>query len=301
MVVRVLQISALIAIVAVAALIGLVRYMLRPRRARLDPTATGLPVESMTIPSCSGETLAGWYLAGGSGGGVLLLHGVKSNRLTHVERLRRLQQEGYSCLAIDFQAHGESSGACITLGQKESLDVRSALEWMRRRLPNERLAVLGVSMGGAATLIGETPVDAEAVIVELAFADLASSVGSRLGRLLGPAGRAATPVVLLAMRAAAGIEARRLRPIETIGRLHAPILVLTGADDVKTTLEESRALFDRANPPKEFWAAPGAAHIDLAFAGGEAYWERLLRFLGSTLRVRHASQKLKPPRFVEPG
>ena len=95
----------------------------------------------------------------------------------------------------------------------------------------------------------------------------------------------------MALRVAAGIDRRRIQPIEAISRFHAPILVLTGAEDIKTTKEESRALFARANPPKFYWEAPGAGHIDLAYAGGEAYWERLLGSLASTLRAGSVSQK----------
>jgi uncharacterized protein len=285
-----LEVAALILLAGFGALVAFVRHGLRPRRARLDPALTELPVETVAIASLSGATLAGWFVAGDGRGGVLLLHGAKSNRLTHVERMRGLRRAGYSTLAIDFQAHGESTGDRITLGQREALDARSALEWMRARMPGEPLAVLGVSMGAAAALIGE-PIRTDALIVESVFPDLAPSLSNRLALEIGEAARAATPVLLLALRVAAGIDHRRIRPIEAIGRFHAPILVLTGAEDIKTTREESRALFARANPPKFYWEAPGAGHIDLAYAGGEAYWQRLLGFLASTLRADSISQR----------
>jgi pimeloyl-ACP methyl ester carboxylesterase len=283
---RLLEVAALFLSLGFGALVVFVRFMLRPRRGRLDPAQIRLPIESVAISSLSGAKLAGWFLAGDGKGGVLLLHGAKSNRLIHVERMRMLRQAGYSTLAIDFQAHGESSGNCITLGQREALDARSAVEWMRARMPGERLAVLGVSMGGAAALIGETTIDADAIIVESVFADLGSSVSNRLALTFGAAARVATPAILLALRAAAGIDSRRLRPIEAISRLQAPILILAGAEDIKATKGEAVALFDRANPPKSFWETPAAAHIDLAHAGGAAYQERVLEFLESSLRAR---------------
>jgi pimeloyl-ACP methyl ester carboxylesterase len=276
--------------VAVAALalaagsfLAFIRYELRPRHARLDPAATGLPLESVVIPSSSGARLAGWYLPGAGRGAVLLLHGAKSNRLVLVDRMRFLRDAGYSTLAIDFQAHGESTGDRITLGQLESLDARSALAWLRARLPAEPVAVLGISMGAAAALIGP-PIDADAVIVESVGADFAGGVSNRLALKFGPLGRLFTPFVLGAMRFAAGIDASKLRPIDGIARLHKPIFVMTGAEDQKTTVAEARELFAGANPPKRYWETPGAQHWDLAFVGGDAYRERLLDFLGSTLR-----------------
>jgi uncharacterized protein len=279
--------AALLVIAALAlgsfVFLAFIRYELRPRRARLDPTATGLPVEAVVIPSSSGARLAGWYLPGAGRGAVLLLHGVKSNRLVLVERMRFLRDAGYSTLAIDFQAHGESTGERITFGQLESLDARSALAWLRARLPGQPIAVLGISMGGAAALIGQ-PIEAGAVVVESAYPAFAAVVSNRLALALGPPGRLFTPFVLGAFRVAGGIDASKLRPIDGIGRLHKPILVMTGAEDQKTTVGESRALFAKANPPKSYWEAPGAGHFDLAYVGGVAYRERLLDFLNATLR-----------------
>jgi uncharacterized protein len=273
---------AALALVA-ASFLAFIRYELRPRHARLDAAATGLPVEAVVIPSTSGARLAGWFLPGGGRGAVLLLHGAKSNRLVLVERMRFLREAGYSTLAIDFQAHGESTGSLITLGRLESLDARSALAWLRSRLPGEPVAVLGISMGGGAALIGP-PIDADAVIVESIGPYFADAVSNRLTLAFGPVGRPLASLVLAAMRIAAGIDASKLRPIDGIARLHKPIFVMTGAEDRKTTVAEARELFAAANPPKRYWETPGAQHWDLSFVGGAAYRERLLDFLDPTLR-----------------
>jgi uncharacterized protein len=283
MVTRAIMLTVAALALAVGSFLAFTRHELRPRRARLDPGATGLPVESVVIPSSSGARLAGWYLPGAGRGAVLLLHGAKSNRLVLVERIRFLHDAGYSTLAIDFQAHGESAGDLITMGQRESLDARSALEWLRSQLPGEPVAALGISMGGSALLIGP-PIGADAVIVESVSVDSVAAVSNRLALAFGPPGRLLTPIVLGAMRIAGGIDASKLRPIDGIARLHRPIFIMTGAEDQKTTVAEGRALFAAANPPKRYWETPGAWHVDLAWAGGQTYRERLLDFLASTLR-----------------
>ena len=56
--------------------------------------------------------LSGWFIAGRPGGGaVVLMHGVRGNRLAMLRRARLLHAEGFSVLLFDFQAHGESTGA----------------------------------------------------------------------------------------------------------------------------------------------------------------------------------------------
>jgi len=283
--VRIFAYLVLAIILGFIALVILVRFELRPRHAKLDAAAAGLPVEAVTIPSASGARLAGWFAQGSGRGAVLLLHGVFSNRLVQAERMRFLRETGYSTLAIDFQAHGESTGDIITLGARESLDARSGLAWLRSRLPGEPIAVLGISLGGAAALIGP-PIGADALIVESAPSDMALAISTRLGLSFGAAGRLVAPLVLAAMRVGAGVRFEDLRPIDGIASAPAPIFVMTGAADKKTTLEESRAMFAKARSPKFYWEVPGAWHVDLAAIGGAAYRERLIAFLDESLRGR---------------
>jgi uncharacterized protein len=206
--------------------------------------------------------------------------------------MRFLREAGYSTLAVDFQAHGESTGDLITLGRLESLDARLALACMRARLPGEPVAVLGVSMGGSAALIGP-PIDADAVIVESGGPSFADGVSNRLTLAIGPIGRLLAPFMLGAMRIAAGSDASTLRPIDGIVRLHKPIFVMTGADDQKTRLPRRANHSPQPIRRSATGKRPGAQHWDLSFAGGPAYRERLLDFLDSTLRST-------PPRLFAP-
>lgn len=64
-------------------------------------------------------------------------------------RARFLQSEGYSVLLVDLPAHGESLGERITFGAREAAGVTSALAFLRNELPDERVGVIGVSLGAA--------------------------------------------------------------------------------------------------------------------------------------------------------
>jgi len=54
-------------------------------------------------------------------GTIVLMHGVRANRLSMVRRAEMLHRAGYSVLLFDFQAHGESPGSHITMGYLESV------------------------------------------------------------------------------------------------------------------------------------------------------------------------------------
>jgi fermentation-respiration switch protein FrsA (DUF1100 family) len=262
------------------------RFVLRRRGARVDAEDVGLPVETVFIDSPSGARLAGWFLPGDSNSGaVLLLHGVTSNRSSHVARIRFLRAAGFATLAVDFQAHGESTGSRITLGALESRDAGAALAYLRARLPGERIGVIGVSLGGAAALIGLAPLAADALILKSVFPDIHSALRNRLTLAFGRLAAISTRPLLALAGATIGFDPAELRPIDRIASFTGAVFVISGRADQKTTLSETRALFGRAREPKFLWEVPGAGHVDLAGFCADAYRERVLAFFRETLRV----------------
>jgi uncharacterized protein len=248
----------------------------------LPPDLRGREVE---FRSASGATLRGWLLPGKRGAGaVVLMHGVRGSRLNMLSRAHFLSAAGYTVLLFDFQAHGESTGERITTGYLESRDARAAVDFVRAEAPGERVGVVGVSMGGAAALLAEPPLDVQAFVLELVYPTIEQAIDDRLRLNLGPWAVIFRPLLTAQLRLRLGISPEDLHPIDRVGRVAAPKLFIAGAEDRHTTLEESRRLFDAAGEPKEFWAVEGARHQDLHALKGREYEERVLSFLEKHLR-----------------
>lgn len=242
----------------------------------------------MQFASASGSTIHAWLSLGKRGlGAVLLLHGVGENRSRMLARAQFLHDAGYTILAPDFQAHGESPGEHITFGARESLDAHAAMSFLREAAPGERIGVIGVSMGGAAALLGPEPVAADALVLESVYPTIDQALSDRLHVWLGPLGFLATPITPMVMRTVGddiGVTGDELRPIDKIGAVKEPLLLLAGTNDQYTTLDESKALFARATAPKSFWAVQGAEHEDL-FDFAPLDYERVVGdFLSANLR-----------------
>jgi fermentation-respiration switch protein FrsA (DUF1100 family) len=249
-----------------------------------------LPIEEVTFASASGSTIHGWLAQGrANAGAIVLLHGVRSNRRQLVPRARFLWRAGHSVLLIDLQAHGASPGRHITFGYLESRDARAAIRYLHSRLPAERLGAIGISLGGAAILVGPQPVGLDAVVLESVYPTLPEAVEDRIRLRLGPLAAPLTQILLWQVRPRLGFSPSALRPIDGIGRLGAPLLLAAGAADRQTTLAESMRLFAAARAPKELWIVPGAAHVDLCDHAGAEYERRILGFFGRYLRRRDAA------------
>lgn len=211
-------------------------------------------------------------------GGILLLHGLKSNRLQMMKRAEFLNENGYSILMIDFQSHGESIGDGITFGYLEALDAEAAFTFLENKLPNNHIGVIGVSLGGAAALLGQVAEKSKAIIIESVYPTIEEAIKNRLIMYLGKSGKYLSPLLILQIKYRLNIDINRLHPIERIKNVKGAVLVICGSVDKYTTLAESERMFEQAKEPKQFWVVNGAAHVDFSCFDKNHYKTKVLSF-----------------------
>jgi alpha-beta hydrolase superfamily lysophospholipase len=308
--VRALLVAAIIA--AAVSTLGCAlaaKRLTQPDRKPVGAAPPDLHAAELTIASESGSALRGWFVAGEHGSGaILLLHGVHANRLAMLRRARLFAQAGYAVLLIDFQAHGESPGENITFGYLESRDARAAFDELQRRAPGECIGIVGVSMGGAAILLAQPPLPANALVLEQVYPTIDEALDNRLRLYLGPLGAWLELPLERATSRRLRLDPAQLRPIDHIGGQHEPIFVIAGDADRHTTLAQSQALFAAAGEPKQLWVVPGAEHVDLADRAPDEYAQRVLAFFAAHVRApdgraaacAHPSIAASATRSVEP-
>lgn len=280
----------LVALAACAALVaGLSlaagEWLTQPARQAIGAPPAGLRAEAVQIHDAGGRRVAGWFLPGRAGeGAVLLLHGVRANRLQMLARARWLQREGIASLLIDLPSHGESDGERISFGRRESAGAAAALAWLRQRLPDERLGAIGVSLGGASLLFAAPGERLSAVVLESVYPTIDDAVQDRLEMRLGRPGRWLAPLLLAQLPLRLDISPQQLRPVDAIAALRAPVIVAAGTEDHHTRWPETEALFAAAPPPKALWPVKGAGHVDLHDFDPAAYEARLGPWLQARLR-----------------
>jgi len=235
------------------------------------------------VESQSGSTIAGWKVSSEFGDPVvILLHPIRGNRTLMLGRARLFHENGFSIVMIDLQAHGESPGENITLGHREKHDVEAAVKYTRANFPKSKIGVVGSSLGGASALLA-SPLNVDAMVLESVYPTISHAVYDRVEMRLGAVKYLVAPVLLAQLPIRLGISSSDLRPIDFVGKVDCPVMVLAGDQDLHTPIEESQAMFDAAEEPKEMVVFGGAAHVDLLVYDPKLYETEVVQFLRAHL------------------
>ncbi len=252
----------------------------QPFPRTIGPPPPSLDITEVKIPSESGSTLAGWLLSHEKKDkAAALFHGIHANRLQMMERAIMFHEQGWSALVIDFQAHGESPGERVAMGWLESMDARAAIQYLKKRCPDARIAALGLSMGGAACLLAEPPLEIDLLIIEQTYSTIHQATSNRLTHHLGRIAPLAAHVLLLQLPIRFGITEGDMRPIDKLSNITAPVMLIAGEKDKSTTVEESLRMYDQINTSKELWIVKDAGHIDYMKHNKKEYKARVIDFI----------------------
>jgi pimeloyl-ACP methyl ester carboxylesterase len=268
--------------------------MSRPHASAVP--AAPAPPRIVHLAASDGVPIAGSYWPGArpDGPAILLLHGIESSRGSFTRHAVWLNGLGYGVLAIDFRGHGESGAAARTIGLYEARDAAAALAFLRAGAPARRVGLIGISLGGAAALLGDgghLPV--QAMVLQAVYPNLRDAIFNRIAqrtaRALATLGE---PLLSYQSWLRYGVSPRRLAPLEAIRHYRGPLLVIGGTTDRNTPPAETRALYDAASGPKALWLVEGLDH-----AGASTLWTDEYR-----RRVRAIfSAALGEPGSVVPG
>jgi pimeloyl-ACP methyl ester carboxylesterase len=259
--------------------------LMRSTHSAVEPARA--PAQDLTIVTADGLSLAATFRPGRrvDAPAVLLLHGNGASREQTADNAAWLAVRGYATLTIDFRGHGQSSASSHSFGWNESKDVRAAFAWLKEKNHGAPVALVGISMGGASALLGDTgPVAADAMVLQAVYSDIRHSIRNRMASMISrwPA-TLFEPLLSFQSRLRFGVWPSRLAPLDALERFHGPVLIIGGADDPFTPPEETRRMFDAVPGPKTLWLAPGVNHEGISDLKSSDYRQQLLSFLVRTI------------------
>ena len=192
---------------------------------------------------------------------LLYLHGARYNVTGSAPRIRRMQELGFSVLAIDYRGFGKSSPGLPSEATAHA-DARAAWDWLGAHYPQQKRFIFGHSLGGpiAIQLASSVP-DESGTLVEGTFTSIADIVSaSKWGWV---------PVSLLITQ--------RFEAIKKVAQIGSPLLVVHGAEDQLIAPALGRKLFDAAAEPKLFVLVDGGSHHNTNLIGMPQYREALAK------------------------
>lgn len=253
-----------------------------PRSYSMTPFEIGLPSEDVTFTADDGVDLAGWWFDDPDADvTVICCHGHRGTKADLLGIGPGLHRAGFSVLLFDFRGNGDSGDGPQSLAHHEQRDLRAAVDWVTRRRPDSRVAVVAFSMGAATAIL--TAADdprIEALVLDSPFATLSDVVAAGYRRYRLPT-RVLVPAVGLVNRLRYGYAFAQVRPLDAVVRLAPrPVLLLHGTDDQVIPFEHATWLADAAAPGTvELVRFEGIDHCGGYFADRPGYISRVAAFL----------------------
>jgi len=260
-------------------------FMTRGRETFVDPASS--PSQDFDLESLDGITIAATFRPGrhSRSPSVLLLHGFRASRQATAANAMWLASLGYATLTIDLRGHGQSTIAPCTFGLREAMEVGTAFDWLRKRQENAPVCIVGISLGGAACLLGEAgPIPADALVLQGVYSDIRHAIRNRIARYT-PSLAATLLEPLLSFQALLrlGISPSRLAPVRALSQYPGPVLIIGSQQDRSTLATETRALYDAAKGGGKLMLIPDGDHIDICRLTSAAYRDCLKAFLAQTI------------------
>ena len=260
-----------------------------------DYPALEKKVEQVAFTAEDGTKLKGWLAFGGSEKAVVVLHGYRCDRRGALREANMLFEAGMTVLLFDFRHSGESEGEFVSFGYYEKQDVSAAvglLEALNDGTDKSRKAVINTiglfgSSNGAATAIlfaAENPGRVDALVVDSSFKSLDSAVSQSFTYFIGLPSFPFAPITVWVSELRTGLSRKDVMPEKSVAELiDTPILIIHGLEDEIISYKDSKAIYMKANQPKEMWLVPNAGHGEAFDIAGIEYRDRVVNFFTNNL------------------
>jgi alpha-beta hydrolase superfamily lysophospholipase len=195
---------------------------------------------------------------------LLYLHGARWNVAGSAPRMRRLQELGFSVLAIDYRGFGKSTPG-LPSEATACEDARAAWDWLAAKYPARKRFIFGHSLGGAIAIDLASQVDDEAgTIVEGTFTSIPDVAASMKWGWLP-----VSPFIT-----------QRFESVRKVARIGSPLLVVHGSDDNLVRHELGQKLYQAAAGRKRFVLVDGGSHFNTMAVGLPQYRQALRDLFG---------------------
>jgi uncharacterized protein len=195
---------------------------------------------------------------------LLYLHGARWDVTGSAHRIARMQELGFTVVAVDYRGFGKTSKE-IPSEKMAYEDAQATWQWIAKTYPSQPRYIFGHSLGGAIAIeLARNVNDEQGTIVEGTFTSI-PDVASTMAWGWLPTSALIT---------------QRFESIKKIASIGSPLLVVHGSSDSIIKPSLGRKLFEAAAEPKRFVLVDGGSHHNTNAVGQAAYKVALAEMFG---------------------
>lgn len=244
-----------------------------------------LPQEIVTLHTPDGARLFGRVLRPRKPNGrtMLLCHGARSSgKGEYCFMAPALLDAGYALVIPDHRGCGESDGKYMGYGTHESKDTFLWVDYAKAHFPENRLYLLGISMGAATVLMMSVHAEDSAIggiIADCPYTSAWEEFSYQMHASFHLPDFPILPLCDLYCRLFCGYRFRDASPLEAVKQAKKPILFIHGdADDFVPTFMQD-ILYDACSAPKEKLTVAGAVHARSYYQNPSRYQAAVRAFI----------------------
>ena len=233
-----------------AALVGLFMFAIHfgfkaPKIAETgSPADLGMKFKQVDIAGRGGVNLFGWHILATTKPDqptVLIMHGWGVNAEVVMPVAHPFYMAGYNVLLVDTRNHGQSDSDGHSSMPTFAHDIESGLDWLKQQPETGKIAIVGHSVGAAASLlVASRRRDMDAVISIASFAHPEWLMQRYLKTLHIP-----KPLVAVVLRYVEHIIGHRfeaIAPINSARKIRCPVLLVHGEADKTIPVSDVHAI-----------------------------------------------------------
>ncbi len=244
--------------------------------------------KEVNIESFDGFNLVGYFLPANSDKVVLVVHGFAESHWQMQKYAEYFHQKNFNVLAVDNRAHGKSEGGNIGFGFLEGRDIVKWVEFINKKIPNAKIILFGLSMGGTAVCFASGTHElknVQAVISDCAFANASNQIDHILKKYKLSLKILKKHLYSYAKRLY-GLDVMQIDATRCVKDTKVPILFIHGLAD-EFVLPENLEVLYNSTPQnlRDKYLVEEAEHIMSYPVAGVLYEKKISDFIRSRTKI----------------
>lgn len=217
-----------------------------------------------------------------NGNFVMVFHGYTSQGKDMAYSAKHFYDMGYSILLPDARSHGTSEGRYISMGWPERKDNLLWINEIIKINENAKIALYGISMGGATVIntAGEDLSEQVTVAIEdCGYSSVWDEFSHQMKSMFRLPSFPLLNIAAIIAEIKAGFDFTEADSTKQAAKIKIPTLFIHGSNDTFVPFEMLDKLYEAATCEKEKLVVEGAGHAMSAADAPELYWNTVETFL----------------------